>query len=82
MLLYCFAHSADIWWKGIETKLSRLDRLQVWRVPTDQSKELAKLAQRSMQLQVTVQEGQIWVGNASHSVAVEPRLLKAQQPRR
>jgi len=23
VMLYCFAHSAEIWWKGIETKLTR-----------------------------------------------------------
>src|SRR4051812_46793607 len=33
--LYCFAHSAEVWWKGIENKLSRLSNLEVWRFPTE-----------------------------------------------
>jgi uncharacterized protein YaeQ len=71
VLLYCFAHSAEIWWKGIETKLTRLDRLQVWRIPAESSQALAKLAQRSMQLQATIQEGVLMLGDASNHVDIE-----------
>ena len=72
VLLYCFAHSAEIWWKGIATKLTRLDRLQVWRIPAESSQALAKLAQRSMQLQATIQEGVLMLGDAATHVDVEP----------
>ena len=72
VLLYCFAHSAEIWWKGIETKLTRLDRLQVWRIPAERSQALAKLAQRSMQLQATIQEGALMLGDGTHHVDIEP----------
>jgi len=71
-LLYPFAHSADIWWKGIETKLTRLDKLQVWRIPSVTSQALAKLATRSMQLQATVQEGVLMLGDGSSTVDIEP----------
>jgi uncharacterized protein YaeQ len=30
-----------------------------------------------MQLQVTVQDGQIWVGDGTQSVEVQPAVLKA-----
>ncbi len=76
VLLYCFAHSAEIWWKAIETKLTRLDRLQVWRIPAQSSQELAKLAQRSMQLQATIQEGVLMLGDTAHSVDIEPARWK------
>jgi len=72
VLLYCFAHSAEIWWKGIETKLTRLDRLQVWRIPAERSQALAQMAQRSMQLQATIQEGVLMLGDGTHSVDIEP----------
>ncbi|MFZ2987862.1 YaeQ family protein [Ideonella sp.] len=80
--LWSFSHATPIWWQGLENKVARLANLEVWQVPSEQSKELALLAERSMQLQVTVQEGQIWVGNASRSVALELKVLKAFQPRR
>jgi uncharacterized protein YaeQ len=72
VLLYCFAYSAEIWWKGIETKLTRLDRLQVWRIPAERSQALSKLAQRSMQLQATIQEGALMLGDGTHNVDIEP----------
>jgi uncharacterized protein YaeQ len=71
VLLYCFHHAADVWWKGIETKLTRPQNLQVWRVPTDASRELALLAERSMQLSATIQEGQLTLGNANRTVTLE-----------
>ena len=72
VLLYCFAHSASIWWKGIESKLSRLDRLQVLNIPSTTSQALAKLAQRSMQLQATIQEGILTLGDSTQTVDIEP----------
>ena len=72
VLLYCFAHSADVWWKGIQNKLTRLDKLQVWRIAAPTSQALAQLAQRSMQLQATIQEGVLSLGDAKNSVDIEP----------
>ncbi len=72
VLVYCFHHAAEVWWKGIANKLTRLDRLQVWRVPTEGSQALAKLAQRSMQLQATIQEGTLTLGDAKTTVDIEP----------
>jgi uncharacterized protein YaeQ len=70
--LYCFSHAADIWWRGIEGKLARLQNLEVFRLPTDAVNELGKLAQRSMQLQATVQEGVLTLGDNQRSVDIEP----------
>jgi len=75
--LYCYSSSALIWWAGIQNKLTRLNNLTVWQLPAAQSQELAELADRSMQLQVTVQDGGIYVGNADRSVEVHPVVLKA-----
>ncbi len=67
VLLYCFHHAAEVWWRGIESKLSRAQNLSVLRVPTEASQALAKLAQRSMQLQATIQEGTLTLGDGSRS---------------
>ena len=74
--VYCFNHAAEVWWKGIENKLTRLDKLQVWRVPTEGSQALAQLAERSMQLQATVQEGVLTLGDGAQTVDIEPVRLK------
>ena len=74
LLLFINASSAaaSIWWAGVQPKLARLSNLAVWQLPADQSQALARLAARSMTLQVTVQEGQVWVGDAHTSVEIHP----------
>jgi uncharacterized protein YaeQ len=72
VLLYAFGQAAEIWWRGIESKLTRLDRLQVWRIPSATAQALIALAQRSMSLQATVQEGVLMLGDGKHHVDIEP----------
>ena len=74
--LYTYSHASSIWWAGVQNKLARLSNLQVWQLPAAQSQALGALAARSMQLQVTVQDGGIWVGNADRSVEVHPVSLQ------
>ena len=76
VVVYAFSHAAEVWWRGIESKLARLDKLTVWRIPADASRQLAALAERGMQLQATVQEGQLWMASAKGSVMVEPQCWK------
>ena len=44
----------------------------MWRIPTEASQALAQLAERSMQLQATVQEGAITLSSTQGSLHVEP----------
>lgn len=70
--VYTYASSAEIWWKGVEGKLGRFDKLQVWRLPTDATRELAGMAERSMQLQATVLDGTLTLSSDKGSVSLEP----------
>jgi uncharacterized protein YaeQ len=73
--LYAYSHAASIWWAGVAPRLARLSNLAVWQLPAEQSQALARLAARSMTLQVTVQEGQVWVGDDATSVEIHPHAL-------
>lgn len=70
-----YSHSTPIWWKGLETRLTRTRNVAVWQIEAEQSQALAALAQRSMQLQVTVQDGMAWISVGDHAVEVRPRRL-------
>ena len=70
--IYCFHHAAEVWWRGIENKLARLANLSVFRIPATASQALGALAERSMQLQATIQEGVLTLGNDRTGVDVEP----------
>lgn len=76
MIVYAFSSAADVWWKGIATKLTRLDKLQVWRLPSEVAPALAALAERSMQLQATVQDGALTLSSTLGSVHIEPLRWK------
>ena len=72
VVLYCFNHAAEVWWRTMENKLSRPKNLSVFRVPTLASQALIPLAQRSMQLQATIQEGALMLSDGSTTVDIEP----------
>ena len=74
--VYCFHHAAEVWWRGIQNKVSRLQNLSVFRVPAEASQALATLAQRSMQLQATIQEGTLMLGDGATTVDIEPLRWK------
>ena len=74
--LFAFGSSVPIWWQGLVNKVSRLDRLSVWQVPLEASKAMAELAERSMQLQLTVQDGQVWLSEGERTVEFELVRLK------
>ena len=65
----------EVWWEKEGPAISRLQNVQVWAIADDQSHALAALAERGMQLQCTVQDGQVWLNAGDHSLLIEPRLL-------
>lgn len=77
--VYAFQSSTPIWWDGLVNKVSRASNLTVWQIPTEQSQALAALAQRSMQLQVTVQDGTVWVNDGAQTVEITPQRLTAER---
>jgi len=69
--------AVELWWQGARERLERQERLSVSEVPIEASRALAQLADRSMRLQVTIQEGHIFVADGRTSVPVDLRVLKA-----
>jgi uncharacterized protein YaeQ len=67
-----------LWWDKARGRLETQERLSVSEVPAEASAALATLAARTMRLQCTIQEGQIWIGGEGTSVPVELRVLKAR----
>jgi uncharacterized protein YaeQ len=77
--VYAYGASAELWWKPIAERLARAKNLAVWRVPAAESQALGTLAGRAMQLQCTVQEGQVWFSDAEETVQMELDVLKAAE---
>jgi uncharacterized protein YaeQ len=76
VVVYAYGPAAEVWWRGVEGRLTRLDRLAVWRIPAAEAQALAGLAERSMRLQATLQEEVLTLSNARASLGVEPLRWK------
>lgn len=75
VIIYCFQHrSATVWWKQMSAKVERFAHLSVFKLPEGISEQLASFAQRNMELQFTLQDGEIWLSNQDTSLqfALEP----------
>ena len=75
--IYAYAPSVAIWWGGVANKLARARNLAVWQLESAATQSLASLAQRSMRLQATVQDGTIWLGDGERAVELTPHRLNA-----
>jgi len=76
--LYTYGgRGADQWWKDNMATLERLSNLTVMNVPPDGSRALVTLAQRTMELQCTIQDGQVLMGDGKNAVHIEVTTLKS-----
>lgn len=72
VFVYTFSgHSADLWWQQLRGTLQRFDNLTVCDIPPATSQALAGLAERSMQLQCTIQDGQLWMSDGRQTIEVD-----------
>lgn len=77
VLVYCYQNrSAAIWWQQMQKQLERFDNLGVFSLPDATVAALGKLAQRSMQLDCMVQDGQLWLSAAGQTLQLEPQAWK------
>lgn len=67
---------AEIWWKKIEDKLSRFDNLTVINITPAESEALQALVARTMQLNCTIDQGQMWLSMQDTSVELSPVYWK------
>jgi uncharacterized protein YaeQ len=72
VVVYSFSgHGADAWWKQIRNGLDGLKNLAVINLPAGVGQDLAKLAQRAMKLQCTIQDRQVWLSDDNVTVHLD-----------
>ncbi|HEX7686192.1 MAG TPA: YaeQ family protein [Burkholderiaceae bacterium] len=77
--VYSYASSTPIWWQGLQGKLVRAPKVEVWSIAPESSQALAALVERTMAWQVTVQDGTVWVSDTKNTVEITPVRLKARE---
>jgi len=70
------SRAADIWWEQNKSKLGKLGNLTVLGLAAPATSALAALAQRTMRLQCTLQDGQVWITDGQETAHIEPLTLQ------
>ena len=64
--------TADLWWQQNRSALRKLDKLTVIDLPAAGTEALGRLARRSMTVQCTLQEGDLWLVTDGESLHLRP----------
>jgi uncharacterized protein YaeQ len=80
VVVYAYGRGAELWWDRSRAALERMRNLSVMSVPVDTSQALGRLAQRTMQLQCTIQDGHVWLGDKDGAVEVALTTLRSSTP--
>ncbi len=82
VLIYSYGGSAaQRWWQAAGAKLGRSDNLTVIDLPSEATQAMAAMAQRSMRLQYTMQDGQVLLTDGTNTAEITPAMLKVAQRR-
>ncbi len=77
VVVYCYGgRVAEMWFSQNSSQFARLKNLTIINLQVESTQALAKLAQRTMDLQCTIQDGQVWLSDGDASVLVERMALK------
>ncbi|MVW71054.1 YaeQ family protein [Bordetella sp. 15P40C-2] len=77
VVVYCYGgHASSVWWEGVRNKLERARNLRVMHLPSAQTRELAALAERTMVVNINVQDGEAFVSSVKGEVTVVPEVWR------
>jgi uncharacterized protein YaeQ len=72
VLLYVYGERpAQVWWQQNKSALARLRHLQVWLLSDAVMAQLTPLCERTMRLQATIQDEEIWLSSDTQNVALK-----------
>ncbi|MYN02091.1 hypothetical protein GTP41_08240 [Pseudoduganella sp. DS3] len=77
VMVYSYSAASHVWWKQLASKIDRAKNVSVVNIDAETSAALEKMAQRSMQLQCTIQDGQIWLTDGETTVEIPREVWKA-----
>lgn len=77
VMVYAYGgRAAELWFAQNKAQFERQKNLSIINVSQESTTELAKLAQRTMNIQCTIQDGQVWMSDGNASVTIEREVLK------
>jgi uncharacterized protein YaeQ len=78
VFLYTYGgQAAEVWWTQSRARLANIGNLTVIDVAPASSRALATLAAKSLQLDVTLQDGQAWVADGERAIEVKMQVRQS-----
>lgn len=76
VVIYAYgARTVGPWWEALKGSLDRFDNLTVYEIPAPVAEALAAMAQRAMDLQCLIQDGQPWISDGTDAMDATRTLL-------
>jgi uncharacterized protein YaeQ len=73
VIIYCYGgRTADRWWEKIKNSTTRFDNLRVFNFSEEDTNALGDLANRSMKMQVNIQDGDVMISVDDSIVYLTP----------
>ncbi len=79
--VYAYGRGADQWWNTHRADLNRIDNLAVFRIATESTLALAAIAERTMQVQCLIEDGEVNISSRDTTFGVGLELLKPAKHR-
>jgi len=76
VLIYTYSSKPKLWFESVESKIAKAKNLKIYSIDSDSCKALALLAERSMDLQITIDHDELWVRNEKGEVSVVLTVLR------
>ena len=83
VVIYAYGgRTVEHWWAKAEPELQRCRNLEVIALSVTTTEALQAFADRSMELQMTIQEGEAWLADGTTRIAIEREwLMRAETER-
>lgn len=77
VIIYCYSgNSAAIWWDQVGSQLQRFNNLTVINLPASECEAMASMVQRTMQLNVSLQDGVVSISDNEQNIDITPEILR------
>ncbi len=76
VIIFTYAgQKSSTWWNKNKQQYSLLKNLQIINIKTEDVAAMKDLVSRNMSLQITIQEGIIWLSDSNQTISIEPEIL-------
>jgi uncharacterized protein YaeQ len=72
VIVYTYGGRNTVRWNQIQPKLERFKNLTVINLPKEATDQLSSMVKRTMQLQISIQNGQVWVSDDQTTANIVP----------